>query len=85
MYEHFRFRFRVKTQFGRHITKMTVLICLRIGSSNNGMRNTQGVSENLTKYEVLLKEHFAWSWLVGWFIVRYFNICQEAWYSFFCK
>jgi len=59
MHENFRFRFKVKTQLGRRITKMTGLICLRTGTSDNDMHRT------LTNYEVLLKEPFAWSWLVG--------------------
>jgi hypothetical protein len=65
MHENFRFRFKVKTQLGRRIAKMTGLICLRIGTSDNGMHRKQEVSEKLTKYEVLLKEPFAWSWLFG--------------------
>jgi len=54
---------------------MTGFICRRRGTSDIGMHKTQEVSGKLTKYVVLLEEAFAWSW----FIVQYFDICQEVW------
>ena len=64
MHENFRCRFKVKMYLRRLITKMIGIISLRIGTSDNGIHKTQEVSDKLTKYEVLLMETFAWSWLV---------------------
>jgi len=57
---------------------MTGFICRRIGTKDIGMYKTQGVSDKLTKCEVLLKEHFGWSWLVGWLVGLSFSTLTFA-------